>query len=192
MKHSIKPKSIIILAACMISAAAFAQTNDNKPAPEDILLSLDAEKSYVEAYGVPTVGMVEELRIGAEELFAQEEWEKAIPAFIELANKANWLANLLSQCVDPYYHAPYDDRKSASFTVLNKYTPYEKASNNYKKLRDHAFVRVGLCFKNLNKPNDAVMYLYKALDHMSMKASLDWETASSAIAELTGFSPDTK
>lgn len=92
--------------------------------------------------------------------------------------------------MEPYYSASYDDKKNVSYGSLKKYIPYETASNNYKKLRNQAYVRIGLCYKNLGQVDKAVAYLYKGLDLVDVKSTTDWSLAVDALSELIGYVPE--
>lgn len=153
-------------------------------------LDLSRELEKIAEYGVPTVQLVNQIKAKADNLYQSQSWTEAIVAYDEYAKKANWLANLLSQCVEPYYSASYDDKKNVSYAAIKKYIPYENASNNYKELRNQAYVRIGLCYKNLGNNEKAVAYLYKGLDLVDLKATVDWAEAVAALTEIVGFTPE--
>lgn len=181
-------KVFVLIVALATSVCAFAQTETAKKDSDPLDLSRELEK--ISEYGVPTVELVNQMKEKADNLFSSESWADAIVAYEEYAKKANWLANLLSQCVEPYYSASYDDKKNVSYASLKKYIPYETASNNYKKLRNQAYVRIGLCHKNLGHVDKAVAYLYKGLDLVDVKSTTDWALAVDALSELIGYTPE--
>lgn len=183
-------KKTITLATILFLASASLLAQEAPKAADNILLNLDTERAYVEAYGVPTVASVEALSKEADSLFAEGDWEKAIDRYQSLAQQSNWLANLLTQCLNPYYNASYDDKKRTPLNTLNKLSVYEKSSNEYKMLRDRSFLRIALCYKQMNKKEECIMYLYKTLDKMSMKESADWQTAMQTMCEITGYVPE--
>lgn len=178
-------KVFVLLVALATSICAFAQTETEKKDSDPLDLSRELEK--IAEYGVPTVEIVGEIKAKADNLFDAQSWADAITAYEEYAKKANWLANLLSQCVEPYYSASYDDKKNISYTTLKKYIPYERAANNYKKLRNQAYVRIGLCYKSLGNIDKAVAYLYKGLDLVDIKSTTDWSLAVEALSEIVGY-----
>ena len=120
-------------------------------------------------------------------LYTNQMWEDAAVAYEEFAQKANWLANLISQCVEPYYSASYDDRKNISYTTLKEYIPYENKANELKEQRNVAYVRIGLCYKNMGNNSQAVTYLHKGLDLLAIDQRVEWNEAASALAEIVGF-----
>jgi tetratricopeptide (TPR) repeat protein len=81
-------------------------------------------------------------------------------------------------------------KKNVSYVAIKKYIPYENASNNYKEKRNQAYVRIGLCYKQLGNNEKAVAYLYKGLDLVDLKATVDWAEAVAALSEIVGFTPE--
>ncbi len=170
------------------SICAFAQTETTKKEIDPLDLSSELKK--ISDYGIPTVQLVEQMKAKADTLYKNESFSEAAKAYEEYAKKANWLANLLSQCVEPYYSASYDDKKNTPYYTLKSFIPYESAANDLKRNRNTAYVRIGLCYKNLGNSEKAVAYLYKGLDLVNVDEYADWVIASKALAELVGFKPE--
>lgn len=171
-----------------ITVYAFAQTENAKMENDPLDLSRELEK--IAEYEVPTVQLVEQMKVQADNLYQAQSQSDAIFAYEEYAKKANWLANILSQCVEPYYSASYDDKQKISYAVIKKYIPYETASNNYKELRNQAYVRISLCYKHLGNNDKAVAYLYKGLDLVNPDSQNDWSEAVAALSEIVGFTTE--
>lgn len=153
-------------------------------------MDVSSEMEKIEKYGVPTVDAVSELKHRADSLYNAKDWEKAAIALDDYAKNANWLANLLSQCVEPYYSASYDDKKSISYFSLKPFVPFEDKANSLKEGRNEAYVKIGICQKELGNTKKAVAYLYKGLDLLSVDQRAYWEIAKNAIAEIVGFNPE--
>ena len=153
-------------------------------------LDVSSELERIEKYGVPTVEVVENLKIKADSLYNAKDWQNAIEALENYATNANWLANLLSQCVEPYYSANYDDKKNISYFSLKPYIPFENKANDLKRERNVSYVKIGICYKNLRNNKKAIAYLYKGLDLLSVEQTEYWIIAKNAIAEIVGFSPE--
>ena len=62
--------------------------------------------------GLPTIDLVTYLKNQAIETFESGNYEEALPLLEEWAKQANWLANLISGGLEPYYSASYDNRKN--------------------------------------------------------------------------------
>ena len=180
-------KLAILLSMLFIALTASAQTETAVKTNDDPL-DLSSQLEKVEKHGVPTVAMVQEMKEKAEMLYTNQMWEDAAVAYEEFAQKANWLANLISQCVEPYYSASYDDRKNISYTALKEYIPYENKANELKEQRNVSYVRIGLCYKNMGNNSQAVTYLHKGLDLLDIDQKVEWNEAASALAEIVGFS----
>ena len=103
-------KRILALLLCLMLAlpiAAFAESADSADSEFD--LSADQEK--IAELGVPTVSAVAELKSNADTLWKNGDYEAAARAYAEYAKQANWLANIISGGLEPFYSASYDDRK---------------------------------------------------------------------------------
>lgn len=181
-------KKYLIAACCiLISVYASAQTEKTTNSSDD---PLDVSKlvEQIEKYGVPTISAVDEMWTKAKALYDTQDWKGAAEAYEKYAKHANWLANLLAQCVEPYYGASYDDRKNISYTLLKQYIPYETASNKLKGNRNEAYVKMGLCYKHMGDVNRAVTFLHKGLDLLDIEQTTIWSEAASALAEIVGYS----
>ena len=143
-------KRILALLLCLMLAlpiAAFAESADSADSEFD--LSADQEK--IAELGVPTVSAVAELKSNADTLWKNGDYEAAARAYAEYAKQANWLANIISGGLEPFYSASYDDRKNwypdqLSFSDLSS---AESKANSYKAERNRAMLYEGLCYYNL-------------------------------------------
>ena len=185
MKKVLFISSLILI---LVSSQLKAQ-DTQKTAKELDPLDISTQLEQIEKYGVPTIATVEEMKNNADNLYKSELWEDAITAYILYAQNVNWLANLLSQCIEPYYSASYDDRKNMSYSRLEKFIPFEDKANECKSNRNFAYVRIGLCYKNMGDVKNAVAYLHKALKLIDVKEVGYWNLAKDALAELIQFYP---
>ena len=184
---------IILFSILFISSAgSFAQTTEAKKDLTSDPLDLSVQKEQIEKYGVPTIEAIEELKEKADALYDSQSWEKAAEAYEVYARNVNWLANLLSQCVEPYYSASYDDRKATAYSTLKPFIPFESKANEYKRSRNQAYVKVGLCYKNLGDVKNAVTYLHKGLDLLDVEDLVYWTMAKDAMAEILHFQAEGK
>ena len=181
-------KQILFLAILIFySFNLVAQTTETKKEISKDPLDISIQKEQIEKYGVPTIKSVEEMKSKADALYDSKSWEKAAAAYEIYAKNVNWLANLLSQCVEPYYSASYDDRKTTSYSTLKPFIPFESKANECKKNRNEAFVKMGLCYKNMGDIKNAVTYLHKGLDLLNVDDIVYWTLAKDAMAEILGF-----
>lgn len=174
---------IILLFTSLANAQVKAKEETKVPDPLDI----SKEIEQINKYGTPTISTVDELGKKAEVLYESQSWKEAIVAFEDYAKNANWIANLLSQCVEPYYSASYDDKKRIPYTTIKAFTPFESKSNQYKQSRNRAYVKIGLCYKKLGDTKKATAYLYKGLDLVDMDDVEYWNLAKDALAEIIQF-----
>jgi len=163
---------------------SLAQNNENKiDDPFDVSKQLE----QISKYGVPTIAIVNDLKTKADALYESESWKEAITAYKAYAEKANWLANLLSQCVQPYYSAGYDDRKSVPYSFTSQFLSIENKANELKSNRNVAYVRMGISYKRSGDIKNAVAYLYKGLQYLDVKQRTEWELAKNELIEILGF-----
>lgn len=186
----IMKKIILCLMLSAIYCTSFAQANEKKDDKITDPLDISKEMEQIDKYGVPTVKAVEELKAKADTLFQSKAWKEAAVAYEVYAKNANWLANLLSQCVEPYYSASYKDKEKISYSLLKPFIPLESKANEIKKNRNIAYVKIGLCYKNSGNVKNAVAYLHKGLDLLSIDEYGNWMAAKDAMLELLQFNTE--
>lgn len=180
-------KYFVLAVLILASFNLIAQTTKTKKETSVDPLDISIQREQIEKYGVPTIKTVDEMKSKADALYDAKSWEQAAAAYDVYASHVNWLANLLSQCVEPYYSASYDDKKATSYSVLKAFTPFEAKANEYKKNRNDAYVKIGLCYKNMGDIKKAVTYLHKGLDLLNVDDIMYWTLAKDAMAEILEF-----
>lgn len=165
----------------------FSQTTETKKESTYDALDVSAQKEQIKKYGVPTLSTVAEMKSKADALYDSKSWEQAASAYEIYAQNVNWLSNLLSQCIEPYYSASYDDKKAISYSTLKTFIPIESKANECKTNRNHAYVRMGLCYKNMGDIKNAVTYLHKGLDLLNVEDMEYWTLAKDAMSEILEF-----
>ena len=183
-------QNILLAIFIFCSFNLIAQTTETKKQISDDPLDVSIQKEQIEKYGVPTINTVEEMKKKADALYDSQSWEEAAAAYEVYAKHVNWLANLLSQCVEPYYSASYDDRKSTPYSKLKSFIPFESKANECKQNRNEAYVKMGLCYKNMGDIKNAVTYLHKGLDLLDVNDEKYWTLAKDAMAEILEFKPE--
>lgn len=181
-------KRILALLLCLMLAlpiAALAESADSTDSEFD--LSADQEK--IAELGVPTVSAVAELKSNADTLWKNGDYEAAARAYAEYAKQANWLANIISGGLEPFYSASYDDRKDwypdqLSFSDLSS---AESKANSYKAERNRAMLYEGLCYYNLGDYESALPLLLKALDLIELDDETNWSLAMNAVYSIVGY-----
>jgi tetratricopeptide (TPR) repeat protein len=152
-------------------------------------LDISAEMEQITKYGTPTTTSVDELEQKAETLYTTLNWKDAITALEDYAENANRLANLLSQCIEPYNSASYSEKEKMAFSALKYYSAFIDKSNDYKQGRNRAYVKIGICYKNLGDLKKATAYLYKALDLLPLSDFEYSKISRNALAEIIQFTP---
>ena len=143
---------------------------------------LTAIQKRVEESGVPTPQTVQQLEEKAAVLAHNSKWQEAANAYETYARASNWLANLISAGLDPFYHASYDDRKN--YSIAKGDIQLESLSNSYRKKRDEANVSQAECYMRLNDTRKAVPLLVRALEIMSIKETELWSRARKDLYSL--------
>lgn len=174
-------KKIIAIFSIMCSANVAAQeVSDVDP------FDLSSSTSKVEEFGVVTQSSVDGLEKRSKKLFNAGECEEAIPVLDEYARKSNWLANMVSANLDPYYSASHDERKEFSYTKLQELVPLESLANDYKQKRNIAFAMQGECLMKLGDEKQAIPVLLKALDLISLGNTAWWERTRGNLLSIVG------
>lgn len=156
----------------LLVVSAFATADEKQPTIDPFDLS--ASTKNVKEFGVITKSQVDKLEVRAQELFKANDCSEAVKVLDEYSKKANWLANMISSNLDPYYSASYDDRKSYDFEKLKPLIPLETMSNNYKTKRNRAFAMQGECYIKLGNKEAALPLLLKALDLLDIDDTEWW------------------
>lgn len=124
------------------------------PTPDPFDLSGVNARSK-DAGGIPTVGSVARLRGTAEDLFNAGNCAQALPALDKYARQTNYLANLISDSVQPFYAAPRGEKRHIDHTSL---LPFENLSNLYKDKRNKAFLMQAECYEQTHDIPKAVAF----------------------------------
>ena len=164
-----------------LSAIAQDKLSDSDP------FDISSTAEQAEELGIPTISEVNALEDTARQLFNSKNCVEAVSILKEYARKANWLANLISSGLDPYYGASYDERKDYPHHALQRLVPYEKLSNKYKRKRNIAIAMQGECLAKLGDKEEAVSYLVKALDLLDIDDGTWWKRTRDNLYEIIGL-----
>ena len=156
---------------------------------EEDAFDMTADQETVAELGIPTVSTVAALKTEADALWTAKDYAGAATAYATYAKQANWLANLISAGLDPFYTASSSDRKGWSPSQLswNDLTGPENSANDYKSERNRAILRQGLCYYNLGDYENALPLLLKALDLIELDQESYWKEAMAALYAIIGY-----
>lgn len=173
---------------CLFNTISYAEEDDNKE-DKNSVFDLSEEQDMISELGIPTMSSVFDLSEKADGLWDAEEYKNAADAYATLAEQANWLANILSAGLEPYYSADYDDRKdfSPQKIDISDLVVYETASNTFKSERNRAMLYEGLCYYNIGDYEMALPLLIKALDIIEITDEENWELGMQALYSIVGF-----
>ena len=101
----------LLTAVCLSVTPVAVYAEDTSDTSTTDLLDNSAELKEVEENGIPTEEIVSKMKETADALYAEESYEEASEAYYETAKKANYLANIMSQCIEPYYSSRSDSKK---------------------------------------------------------------------------------
>lgn len=172
----------ILLSICIIFMAVNLDAKENNKSADPFDLS--STQKQVDELGVPTVSEVNSLESKAKELYSSGNYSAALPVLEEYAKKANWLANLISAGLEPYYGASYDDRKDFPYSKASKLIPIEATANDYRKKRNRAMVMQAECLIKTGKKEKAVSLLVRALDLIDIENEEWWDKAKMHLYEI--------
>ena len=176
-------KLFVTLFFVFCSSVIFSQVKeDNMDDPFDV----SSISKKIDELGVPTVENVQALKDTAYSLFSSGQWEEAAEALNLFSKNANWIANLITSGLEPYYNASYDKQKDMDYSVLKSLVPIENLANTYKKNRNEAMVMEAECYIKLNKKAEAVGILNNALDVINLDHDILWERARKDLYDILG------
>ena len=182
-------KRMILLVCCLALMLPMMTAFAESDVEADSEFDFSEEQKKVEDLGIPTVNSVAELKAKADELWQSKNYEEAAPAYAAYAKQANWLANIISGGLEPYYGASYDDRKdwSPKELKLKDLIRAESTSNDYKSERNRAMLYEGLCYYNLGDYEQALPLLIKALDLIEIEDETNWKLGMDALYSIVGL-----
>lgn len=178
-----KTRILILMLFGFSLSLLYAQDKKEVSDPFDISII----KKKIDELGVPTVENVKKLKDNAYSLFNSGQWQKAASALNEYSRNANWIANLITSGLEPYYGASYDDRKNADYDILKPLIPLEKMANDYKRQRNEAMVMEAECYLKIGDNSKAVALLNNALDTINLKNDKLWIRARTNLYNLLGI-----
>ena len=158
--------AMVIAASSLSAAPVLAEEADTKTEISGDEFDLSEEQGKVAELGIPTISSVAELKKEADDLYAAKDYKNAATAYAVYAKNANWLANIISGTLEPYYGASYDDRKNwyPKKMEYSSLSSAESTANGYKSERNRAMLYEGLCYYYENDYETAIPLLLKALD----------------------------
>lgn len=185
---------LAILGGCQrpadTSSADGQQTEDEQDesiTAADTLLETEQQirstTEQVKRLGVPSPDEVDSLRERAYGLYEADSCSTAVSALQNHAEKANWLANVISKGLEPYYDASYDEQESMSVGRMTELADYETSSNELKQQRNRSYVLVAECQREMGNSNLAMVYYMSALDLISIDNKDLWDRARSGLYE---------
>ncbi|ESP95043.1 hypothetical protein [Pseudoalteromonas luteoviolacea] len=172
--------------AILITASVTCHAEEVKKAIDPF--DLTASSSKVKELGLITQPEVDALEEKAKNLFSSGNCDKAIPVLIEYSKKANWLANMISATLDPYYGARYDDKKKFPYSKLKPLIPLETLANEYKQKRNIAFAMQGECLMKVGDNEKAIPLLLKALDLFGIENEVWWKRTRENLLNVINVS----
>lgn len=119
----------------------------------------------------------------------KKDYQNAANAYAIYAKQVNWLANLITAGLEPFYGAKYDDRKSFYPRILSysDLTAAENKANEYKGERNRAMLYEGLCYYNMDEYETALPLLIKALDLIEIKDEANWKLGMESLYTIIGY-----
>ena len=185
----------VLLSICLIFGClpfAYSEGTTETTSTSDSTFDLSEQEQKVKELGIPTVSSVAELKKAADDLWKAKDYEAAAETYAVYAKQANWLANIISAALEPFYGASYDDRKSFSISSFDKSSKYkladcESKANSYKSERNRAMLYEGLCYYNLNQYEVALPLLIKALDLIDIAEKTNWRLGMNALYGIVGY-----
>jgi tetratricopeptide (TPR) repeat protein len=174
---------IVLLSICTLCVSSGTIFAEDKASDA---LDRTLYQNQIKEYGIPTKELVDQLGVKAAQLFDAKDYKNALPALQEFEKQSNWLANLISSGLKPYYSASYDDKKSFSNAKLQALIPYERLSNDLKMRRNRTMVLEAECLVCLGNYKDAVSVYLKSLDLIDIKDWEWWARAQQGLYKLIG------
>lgn len=169
MRNAWTLSTLVLCASVALAQESAPQERERDP------FDVSAAAKMTKELGVPTTSEVQALEQEAKRLYDSGNCKAAEVALDKFARKANWLANLITGGLQPYYDAPYDERRG--FSGVNALVPFESLANDYRTKRNRAIVMRAECLLKLGQTSDGVMLLINALDLIDIDDHEWWSRA---------------
>ena len=175
----------IMLIACFVCSGALCTFAEESDDPFD----LSDEQQKISELGIPTVSSVAQLKAEADALWEKKDYQNAAPAYAYYAKQANWLANLITAGLEPYYSASSSKKKDwdPPYQFIGTLASAESMSNEYKKERNRAMLYEGMCYYYMNNYEIALPKLIKALDVIEVTEITYWKLGMEALFSIVGY-----
>jgi hypothetical protein len=144
---------------------------------------LTKNQKQVDELGVPTVSSVQRLEDKALALYRACDWKNAAPALADYAKSANWLANLITTGLRPFYSASSRDQDSA-IGQLDILVAWEKQANDLRQKRNRAMVMEAECYLKAGDKNKGLSLLLRVLELLPVTDSEYWSKARKMLYDM--------
>lgn len=181
MKRLVALLTALCLAVTPVAVLAEEDTTD--------VLDNSAELAQVEENGIPTEELVNELKANADALYEEGKYEEAAVAYYDTARKSNFLANIMSQCGEPYYSSR-SDSKTLPDEIYDDLLVLENKSNSLKEIRNTCYVYQGLCCSKMGDDETALAVLLDALDLIENSQHELWTLAAEEVMSIIQYESD--
>lgn len=178
-------KILAILGAFCLSVTSFTAYAETSTTD---ILDNSAEQQEVKENGIPTASIVQEMKENADSLYDAGDYKKAISAYHDTAKKANYLANIMRQCIEPYYSSK-SDYPNTPDEIWDDLVEFEKQSNDMIEIRDLCYVYEGICYNQTGDSENALAVLYRALDLITDTETEAWVLASKEMMSIIQYEP---
>ena len=151
---------------------------------EDDPFAIGATLRRIEELGVPTPALIDELEASAYALLESEGCDVAIDAFEEFGRQANWLANLISGGLEPFYRASVSDQRELPVVRIGMLADYERMANDLKVRRNAAMIAQGECLLELDEKGEGTALLLNVLRLTRVSDEEEWDRARNALYDV--------
>jgi tetratricopeptide (TPR) repeat protein len=177
---------LLAIASTIVLGISLAQAPTAVGSENDDPTQLGEYQELVNKNIFPTISSVQSAKEKATAAFNSNDCENAIEALDTWLETSNWLSNLVSQGLEPFYSASYDDRENFSYDKLDKLVPLENLANEQRTDRNHALVMKAECLAKLNRDVEAVATYGRALELIDVEDWEWWTRAANGLYELIG------
>jgi hypothetical protein len=148
--------------------------------------AIRSTSQQVERLDVPSPQQVDSLRDTAYNLYEADSCSTAVEALKTHAEKANWLANVISKGLEPFYDASYDEQKNVSMGRIRILGNFEDSANELKRERNESYIMIAECEREMGNQNLALIYYMSALDLIDVEDQSLWDRARTGLYETVG------
>ena len=144
---------------------------------------ISPEAAKVNAFGIPNVEDIANLKAEADALWENEDYSGAAEAYEELSQQAGWMVEIIAAVNMP---SDLEDEKALAGNMAESVAKADALRKEYREIKKLANIRAGLGYYYNNDYDSALPYLMQALYMIDASDTENWTLCAQAVLVIVG------